>query len=98
MVATIVFIIIYFSFIFFGWKQTVKLRDYLLTKQAISPDTAILINKDNYFLLTIKFPFSAIIEEDDGAIWFNKKKWKLMVGTFGVLIFITFLTLSLIII
>ncbi len=93
MIPTIILILTYVGAVSFGWFQTRRLKDFLLIQGATSPDTAMFVDRSKYFVLTTNFPFSAIIEEVDGALWFDESKWTPMITYFGIAIFVTFITL-----
>ncbi len=98
MIPAIIITLVYFGSMYFGWIQTKKLKEHLVEQGAISPETATFVDKNKYFVLTTQFPMTAIIEEPDGAIWFDFPKWRPMLILFGVVVFITFITLLFLII
>lgn len=93
MIPAILVLIIYGISVYLGWKETLKLRTFLIQNGAISPDTAIFVDKTKYFVLTTKFPISAIEEEPDGAIWFNQNDWRPMIYTMGTIIVFSMFTI-----
>lgn len=98
MFTTAIIIIIYFIIVSIGAAQTYRLKNFLVQSSAISPDTAIFVDRQKYLVLTIRFPFSAIQDNEDGSLWVDMSRWRSMVIYFSIIFIVSLLSLLILLI
>ncbi|MCA9386458.1 hypothetical protein KC669_00320 [Candidatus Dojkabacteria bacterium] len=92
MIPALILLLSYLGLIFVGYKQTVKVKNELEKQNATSPETAVFLDRHKHIILTTLFFFTAIHEEEDGALWLETNQWKNMMMWFISVITVSIIT------